>query len=153
MVLHSETATPRVYTVNELTGEIQVLLAEHFDFVWVEGEISNFSAPVSGHYYMVLKDEKAQIRAVMFRLQARHLRFRPENGMKIIAQGRIGIYEVVEFDSELKEKILKGAAHYEIKSSTIAKGMKTIRQSGIEKIIKGVTTPEEVLAACIDAET
>lgn len=67
-------------------------------------------------------------------------------------QGRIGIYEVVEFDPELKDKILKGAAHYEIKSCTIAKGMKTIRQSGIEKIIKGITTPEEVLAACIDAE-
>ncbi len=77
----------KVYTVSKLTQEIQEIIEKHFDFVWVEGEISNFSAPVSGHYYMVLKDEKAQIRAVMFRLQARYLKFLPENGMKVIAQG------------------------------------------------------------------
>ena len=88
----SEDQNPKVYSVSELTGEIQNLLEDRFDFVWVEGEISNFSAPVSGHYYMVLKDEKAQIRAVMFRLQARYLKFLPENGMKVIVQGRIGVY-------------------------------------------------------------
>jgi exodeoxyribonuclease VII large subunit len=82
----------KVYSVSELTEEIQDLLENRFDFVWVEGEISNFSAPVSGHYYMVLKDEKAQIRAVMFRLQARYLKFLPENGMKVIVQGRVGVY-------------------------------------------------------------
>lgn len=81
-----------VYSVSELTEEIQDILENRFDFVWVEGEISNFSAPVSGHYYMVLKDEKAQIRAVMFRLQARYLKFLPENGMKVIVQGRVGVY-------------------------------------------------------------
>ncbi|MBU0990706.1 MAG: exodeoxyribonuclease VII large subunit, partial [Proteobacteria bacterium] len=83
---------PKIYTVSELTEAIQDLLEEHFDFVWIEGEISNFSAPVSGHYYMVIKDEKAQIRAVMFRLQVRYLRFLPEDGMKVIAQGRVGLY-------------------------------------------------------------
>ena len=87
-----ESQTSKIYSVQELTEEIQNLLEDRFDFVWVEGEISNFSAPVSGHYYMVLKDEKAQIRAVMFRLQARYLRFLPEDGMKVIAQGRIGVY-------------------------------------------------------------
>ncbi len=87
-----EGQTPKVYSVEELTKEIQDLLEERFDFVWVEGEISNFSAPVSGHYYMVLKDERAQIRAVMFRLQNRYLRFIPEDGMKVIVQGRIGVY-------------------------------------------------------------
>lgn len=92
MALFPENQGPKVYGVSELTEEIQDLLEDHFDFVWVEGEISNFSAPVSGHYYMVLKDEKAQIRAVMFRLQARYLKFIPENGMKVITQGRIGIY-------------------------------------------------------------
>lgn len=81
-----------MYTVGELTEEIRDLLEGHFEFVWVEGEISNFSAPLSGHYYMILKDEKAQIRAVMFRHQARYLKFMPEDGMKVIAQGRIGIY-------------------------------------------------------------
>ena len=83
---------PRVYTVSQLTEAIQGLLEERFDFVWVEGEISNFRAPVSGHYYMVVKDDTAQIRAVMFRLQARYLKFLPENGMKVIAQGRISVY-------------------------------------------------------------
>jgi len=87
-----KTKTPKVYTVSELTEEIQNLLEDRFDFVWVEGEISNFSAPVSGHYYMVFKDKKSQIRAVMFRLQVRYLKFVPENGMKVIAQGRVGVY-------------------------------------------------------------
>ncbi len=83
---------PKIYTVYQLTEEIKDLLEGNFDFVWVEGEISNFSAPRSGHYYMVLKDETAQIRAVMFRMQARYLKFVPENGMKVIAQGRVGVY-------------------------------------------------------------
>jgi exodeoxyribonuclease VII large subunit len=92
LAVSPENQGPKVYSVTELTEEIQGLLEDRFDFVWVEGEISNFSAPASGHYYMVLKDEKAQIRAVMFRLQARYLRFLPENGMKVVAQGRIGVY-------------------------------------------------------------
>ena len=87
-----ENKTPQVYSVSELTENIQTLLEDHFDFVWLEGEISNFSRPASGHYYMVLKDENAQIRAVMFRLQTRYLKFLPENGMKIVAQGRLTVY-------------------------------------------------------------
>ena len=88
----TESHGPKVYGVHELTEEIRDLLEGTLDFIWVEGEISNFSAPRSGHYYMVLKDENAQIRAVMFRLQARYLKFLPENGMKVIAQGRVGVY-------------------------------------------------------------
>ena len=87
-----EITTPKVYSVSSLTEKIQSLLDENFDFVWVEGEISNFGAPASGHYYMILKDARSQIRAVMFRLQARQLKFTPENGMNVIAQGRIGVY-------------------------------------------------------------
>jgi len=91
--LSQEGQTPKIYRVKELTKEIQDLLEERFDFIWVEGEISNFSAPVSGHYYMVLKDEGAQIKAVMFRLQTGYLKFTPEDGMKVIVQGRIGVYQ------------------------------------------------------------
>ena len=87
-----ESPGPKVFGVQELTEEIRELLEGNLDFVWVEGEISNFSAPRSGHYYMVLKDENAQIRAVMFRLQARYLKFLPENGTKVLAQGRVGVY-------------------------------------------------------------
>jgi exodeoxyribonuclease VII large subunit len=83
----------RIYSVTELNEEIKLLLEEHFDFIWVEGEISNLRTPMSGHYYMVLKDDKAQIRAIMFRPQTRYLKFRPEDGMKVIAQGRVGVYE------------------------------------------------------------
>jgi len=82
----------KIYTVSSLTEELKELVESHFDFVWVEGEISNFRMPTSGHYYMVLKDESAQIRTVMFRPQARYLKFTPEDGMKVIAQGRIGVY-------------------------------------------------------------
>jgi len=84
---------PTIYTVSALTAEIKSLLEENFDFVWVEGEISNFAAPSSGHFYMSIKDESAQIRAVMFKMQAYYLKFIPENGMKVLARGRIGVYE------------------------------------------------------------
>lgn len=84
---------PRVYSVSGLTEQIKDLLEGHFEFIWIEGEISNFRAPASGHYYMVLKDEKAQIRAVMFRPQSRYLKFTPEDGMMVVARGRIGVYQ------------------------------------------------------------
>ena len=85
--------SPRIYTVSLLTAEIRSLLEEKFDFVWVEGELSNFACPSSGHYYMSLKDENAQIKAVMFKMQARNLNFLPENGMRVIVRGRLGVYE------------------------------------------------------------
>ncbi|HEY5068775.1 MAG TPA: exodeoxyribonuclease VII large subunit, partial [Candidatus Acidoferrum sp.] len=60
---------------------------------WVEGEISNFRAHDSGHLYFTLKDQNSQLSAVMFRSQAKLLRFRPENGMQVVARGRVTIYE------------------------------------------------------------
>jgi exodeoxyribonuclease VII large subunit len=84
---------PRIYTVSGLTDDIKALLEERFVFIWVEAEISNLRSPSSGHYYMVLKDEAAQIRAVMFRPQARYLSFTPEDGMKVIVRGRLGVYQ------------------------------------------------------------
>ncbi len=84
---------PRIYTVSALTAEIRSLLEEGFDFVWVEGEISNFASPSSGHYYMSLKDEYAQVRTIMFKTQVHYLRFIPEDGMKVITKGRISVYE------------------------------------------------------------
>ena len=59
----------------------------------MRGEISNFRTPASGHYYFTLKDEQSQIRAVFFRTQHRHLRFLPEDGLQVICQGRISVYE------------------------------------------------------------
>ena len=82
-----------IFTVSEITSEIKRILENRFDLIWITGEVSNFSAPVSGHFYFTLKDDRAQVRCVMFRGQNRTLRFRPENGMEVTGMGRIGLYE------------------------------------------------------------
>jgi len=83
----------RVWTVRDLVAGVRTQLEREYSDIWVEGEISNFRAHDSGHLYFTLKDEGAQIRAVMFRSQARLLRFRPENGMQIVLRGRVTIFE------------------------------------------------------------
>jgi exodeoxyribonuclease VII large subunit len=83
----------RIYSVSELTAEIKNLLEERFPFLWILGEISNFRTPVSGHFYFTLKDENAQIQAVMFRGQNRSLKFVPEDGMNVTGLGRLSVYE------------------------------------------------------------
>ena len=88
-----ETPLHYVLTVSELTLEIKELLETKFPEVWVEGEISNFRIPPSGHIYFTLKDDFSQIRAVLFRIQARALRFSPEDGLQVICRGRVGLYE------------------------------------------------------------
>jgi exodeoxyribonuclease VII large subunit len=82
-----------ILTISQLTAEIKTLLERNFDHVWVEGEISNLRLPGSGHLYFTLKDEKAQIRGVMFRLQNRLLKFEPKDGLQVIGYGRITVYE------------------------------------------------------------
>lgn len=82
-----------VLTVSELTREIRDILESRFPDIWVEGEISNLRIPPSGHIYFTLKDDFSQIRAVLFRMQARALRFIPEDGIHIICKGRVGLYE------------------------------------------------------------
>jgi exodeoxyribonuclease VII large subunit len=86
-------ADRRIYTVSELTENIKKVLEESYPFVWIAGEISNFRTPSSGHFYFTLKDPWAQINAVMFRAQNRNLRFQPEDGMAVIAMGRVNVYE------------------------------------------------------------
>jgi exodeoxyribonuclease VII large subunit len=87
-------APQRVYTVSELTLAIKELLEASFPRVWVEAEVSNLHRHSSGHMYLTLKDQRSQIRAVMFRSQARELGFEPEDGMRLLCLGRIGLYEV-----------------------------------------------------------
>lgn len=82
-----------ILTVSELTQEIKDLLDRTFSDIWVEGEISNLRIPPSGHIYFTLKDDFSQIRAVLFKMQARFLRFTPEDGLFVICHGRIGVYE------------------------------------------------------------
>jgi exodeoxyribonuclease VII large subunit len=83
----------KILSVSELTAQMKLLLEERFPFVWVRGEVSNLRVPASGHCYFTLKDEKAQIAAVMFRGQNRQLKFAPEDGMAVVGLGRISVYE------------------------------------------------------------
>jgi len=83
----------RVWGVRELVAAARTHLEREYGDIWVEGEISNFRAHDSGHLYFTLKDKDSQVRAVMFRSQARLLRFRPEDGMQIILRGRVTVYE------------------------------------------------------------
>lgn len=83
----------RVWKVRELVVAVRTHIEREYSDVWVEGEVSNFRAPDSGHLYFTLKDGNAQIRVVMFRSSARLLRFRPADGLQIIARGRITVYE------------------------------------------------------------
>jgi exodeoxyribonuclease VII large subunit len=82
-----------ILTVSELTQEIKDILEEKFPDIWVEGEVSNLRIPPSGHIYFTLKDDFSQIRAVLFKMQARILRFVPEDGLQVICRGRVGLYE------------------------------------------------------------
>jgi len=80
-------------SVSELTGMIRGELERRFSSIWVEGEISNFRAHGSGHWYFTLKDEGAQLRAACYRSSNQRIRFRPEDGLQVRARGRLSLYE------------------------------------------------------------
>ncbi len=82
-----------ILTVSELTEQIKDILEDRFSDVWVEGEISNLRLPPSQHIYFTLKDDFSQVRAVLFRTQARTLRFAPKDGLHVICKGRVSLYE------------------------------------------------------------
>jgi len=83
----------RVYKVSEITQLIKLELESAFPRVWVEGEISNFHRHSSGHLYFTLKDASSQIRAVMWRSDARQVKFDLKDGLQLICRGRINVYE------------------------------------------------------------
>ncbi len=84
---------PKILTVSQLTRDIKEVLENVFETVWVEGEVSNFSRPASGHLYFSLKDEAATVRCVMFRSAAVRLKFEPKDGIKVLVAGRVSVYE------------------------------------------------------------
>lgn len=83
----------RPLSVSEVTGALRAVIEGAFGAVAVEGEISNCRQWSSGHLYFTLKDDRAQLRAVMFRTTVRQLRFTPEDGLRVVARGRIGVYD------------------------------------------------------------
>ena len=89
----SEAQGPRVFSVTELTREIKGVLEGRFPAVLVKGEVSNLKIPGSGHLYFTLKDEGACLDAVLFRTEARRLKFQMQNGLSLVARGRLALYE------------------------------------------------------------
>ncbi len=83
----------RIYTVSEITKNIQVILEQAFPGVWIEGEISNFVLHSSGHMYFSIRDANAVLKCAMFRRANARLKFKPKNGMKIICMGAISVYK------------------------------------------------------------
>lgn len=120
---------PAALTVSQLNRQARSLLESHFDFVWVEGEISNFAAPSSGHWYFSLKDGNAQVRCAMFRGRNQRLRFSPGNGDHVRLRCRVSLYEgrgefqlIVEHMEQAGAGALQ-AAFERLKAKLLAEGL------------------------------
>jgi exodeoxyribonuclease VII large subunit len=121
--------TRKIYPVRELVTALRTQVERAFTDVYVEGEISNYRPAGSGHLYFTLKDGAAQLRMVMWRTQARLLRFRLENGLQVIARGRVTIYDErgdLQFQAEYLEPKGAGAlqiAFEQLKAKLAAEGL------------------------------
>src|SRR6184192_2569214 len=83
----------RVLSVSELNGSIRVLLDQEFTDIWVAGEISGVKLATSGHYYFTLKDDLAQLRCACYKMTARYLKFKPVDGVAVLARARLDFYD------------------------------------------------------------
>ncbi|MDX1390893.1 MAG: exodeoxyribonuclease VII large subunit [Rheinheimera sp.] len=84
---------PDIYTVSRLNSEVRLTLELQFQTLWLQGEISNFVAAASGHWYFSLKDSAAQVKCAMFKMANRNSSFRPQNGQQVLIRARISVYE------------------------------------------------------------
>lgn len=82
----------KIYTVSRLNQEVQKLLESGFGTLWLQGELSNFSRPGSGHFYFTLKDSQSQIRCAMFKGRNRYVDFDPQSGDAVLVRGKLGLY-------------------------------------------------------------
>jgi exodeoxyribonuclease VII large subunit len=134
---------------SQLNALARDLLEGSFAQVWVQGEISNFSRPASGHLYFTLKDERAQVRCALFRMQAQRLRFLPRDGLQVLARGRLTLYEargeyqlVLEHMEEAGEGALRQAFE-ELKRRLAAEGLfEAARKRALPRFVRrlGVIT-------------
>ncbi len=85
-------AQRKIFTVSRLNQEVHRIIESGFGTVWLQGELSNFSKPGSGHFYFTLKDSQAQIRCAMFKGQNRRINFVPQNGDAVVVRGKLGLY-------------------------------------------------------------
>ena len=91
--MKQQETTPQIYSVSDITGDVKSILESAFDSIWVEGEISNLRIAGSQHAYFVLKDDRSQIRCVLFKGYRAGLKFQPEDGDQVILFGRVTVYE------------------------------------------------------------
>lgn len=119
----------QILTPGQLNALARDLLEGAFPMVWIEGEIGNLSRPASGHLYFSLKDERAQVRCALFRARAACLRFRPADGQRVVARGRLTLYEprgdyqlVLDHMEEAGEGALRRAFE-ELKAKLAAEGL------------------------------
>ena len=93
MPMSIDTHNRQVFTVSELNRTVRQLLESTLPLLWVEGEISNFARPNSGHWYLTLKDQQAQVRCAMFKNSNARVSFKPANGISVLVRCRVGLYE------------------------------------------------------------
>ena len=118
-----------IFTVSRLNREARSLLERGFGSLWLEGEVSNLSRPASGHWYFSLKDDAAQVRCCMFRNRNQLVRLPVQDGAKVVARGRVSLYEargefqvVVEHLEEAGEGLLRRRFE-ELKRRLAAEGL------------------------------
>lgn len=118
-----------IYTVSRLNSEVRMLLDGRLPSLWLEGEISNFACPASGHWYFSLKDRDAQIRCAMFRARNAQTGFRPRDGQHVVLRGKVSLYEPrgdYQFIAEVMEDAGEGALRREfekLKAKLAAEGL------------------------------
>ena len=126
-----QAATPQreIFTISQLNAQARMLLERGLGSVWLEGEISNLARPASGHWYFSLKDESAQVRCAMFRSRSMLVRFPVKDGARVLARGRVSLYEargefqvVVEHLEEAGEGALRRRFE-ELKKKLLAEGL------------------------------
>ena len=125
----ADPAEREIFSPSMLVRLARDLLEDTFPLIWVEGEISNFSRPASGHLYFSLKDAQAQVRCAMFKTRSAYLRFKPADGQRVLARSRVSLYEargefqlIVEHLEEAGEGALLRAFE-QLKAKLAAEGL------------------------------
>jgi exodeoxyribonuclease VII large subunit len=140
-----------VYSVSRLNKEVRLLLESGMPLLWLEGELSNFAAPSSGHWYFSLKDSGAQVRCAMWRMRNQQVRFRPKDGVAVLVRARVGLYEprgeyqlLVEHMEEAGEGALKREFD-KLKAKLAAEGLFAVERKralpAVPRRIGVVTSP------------
>lgn len=121
--------TREIFSISQLNAQARMLLERGLGSVWLEGEISNLARPASGHWYFSLKDEAAQVRCAMFRSRSMLVRFPVKDGAKVLARGRVSLYEargefqvVIDHLEEAGEGALRRRFD-ELKKKLLAEGL------------------------------